>query len=462
MSLKVSLVIEPSSGNSVIYQRLAMETTNSVHRVKIGLIVVITNNETINIVLNKIKIIFKNSPAEQGLVFEYDSNLLIPNSETATWGMHGGPLGSGGQHIVLDQVPSLSASLDLVLEFLNQVDGSHLGSVTTTKSLIHDISPFHIRGYYFPGKARDLLEGEYWQSPDSHASGGEQIFAHDLGVMKYNPLESNFFQWRLKQDMDGKYMNGTENWHYRVWEKPVYAMAKGTVIDVENDQEENIPGATTKKENHVWIQHGAEAVAYAHFKFHTIDTSKIYKGAEVSQGQFLGQVGNTGGSSEPHLHIHAIKGTAVNDGHLRPLLFTNISILSYDELMNSSNPQWVDVQGYGLPAIWASVYPKPEEYYKENVLDKWNAVVHILFGVIGGGGGVTYYPSGKPGPPIDPLPLRLRNLSSAKRDIIVGIAISELAEILSDSKSKLELEKTGISVISRALKQMNEELVSEK
>lgn len=84
--------------------------------------------------------------------------------------------------------------------------------------------------------------------------------------------------------------------------------------------------------------------------------------------------------------------------------------------------------------------------------------MYILFGVIGGGDGVTYRPSGKPGPPIDPLPLRLRSLSPAKRDIIAGLAITELAEILSNSKSKLDLEKTGLNLITGALKEMEESL----
>lgn len=43
----------------------------------------------------------------------------------------------------------------------------------------------------------------------------------------------------------------------------------------------------------------------------------------VATGQPLGQVGNSGNSSEPHLHIHAVRATAPDsaDGEPVPILF---------------------------------------------------------------------------------------------------------------------------------------------
>ena len=169
-------------------------------------------------------------------------------------------------------------------------------------------------GYSFPGKPEDLLEGENWQSPDFHGAGvkGEQIFAHDLGVMKYNPKASNYRQWRFTTKYDGTPTDGSLNEHFRVWKKPVYAMADGEVIQVRDNEEDNTPQKTNNpdKENHVWIQHGddnhPEAVAYAHFKQGSIDTSKIFgrivsssgvilkRGARVKRGDLLGLVGNSG------------------------------------------------------------------------------------------------------------------------------------------------------------------------
>jgi murein DD-endopeptidase MepM/ murein hydrolase activator NlpD len=44
-----------------------------------------------------------------------------------------------------------------------------------------------------------------------------------------------------------------------------------------------------------------EYLFFAHFKQHSI---KVKQGQKVNQGQLLGLCGNSGNSSEPHLHFH--------------------------------------------------------------------------------------------------------------------------------------------------------------
>ena len=44
-----------------------------------------------------------------------------------------------------------------------------------------------------------------------------------------------------------------------------------------------------------------EYLFFAHFKHHSI---KVKEGQKLKQGQLLGQCGNSGNSSEPHLHFH--------------------------------------------------------------------------------------------------------------------------------------------------------------
>jgi len=367
----VSVIVEPSQGDSIIYQRLAKETSDSPHKIKIGFVLIMKNNEVVDLYLDKVKIIYKHSTGPFQ-VFEYAAGLLFMKAGMTTiWEMKGGSKVDGGQQIVLNTIPLPSSSLTLILEFREPPEpfsGAFVGSVTITKSLTPHIPPPSVGlvGYSFPGKLEDLEEGEYWQSPDTHGIGGEEIFAHDLGVMKYNPDAAHFTEWRFKVDNNGKIEAATLNESYRVWEKPVYAMADGKVMDfdgavVSNMDDNKIGGVPGADSNHVWIQHGGpngEAVVYAHFRKDTIDTTKIFRNAPISKGQFLGNAGNSGGSGEPHLHIGAFKLEASQKGHVRPLLFTNTSILSYNEIENNPDPQWVNLHGDGLPTVWAAVYPK--------------------------------------------------------------------------------------------------------
>ena len=84
-------------------------------------------------------------------------------------------------------------------------------------------------------------------------------------------------------------------------------------------------------------------------------------------------------------------------------------------------------------------------------LDKWVSVVTILFGVVNDAGGIVITPGGRP-IPIDPWgPLRL---SPSKRDVLLGLAVTELAELTSNSTVRRELENVGIHTISKAVEQL--------
>jgi peroxiredoxin len=66
-------------------------------------------------------------------------------------------------------------------------------------------------------------------------------------------------------------------------------------------------------------------------------------------------------------------------------------------------------------------------------ITKWAAVMTILFGVTQGGGGLGYTPGGKP-IPIDPSGPLMR-LSAEKKDVLLQLAISELAKGVKDYRT---------------------------
>jgi len=85
--------------------------------------------------------------------------------------------------------------------------------------------------------------------------------------------------------------------------KRTYAPGSGIIVKVKNDFPENKPGDMPKTSgNHVIIDHeNGEFSVLSHFKKGSII---VKEKDNVQIGQFLGLCGNSGHSSEAHLHYH--------------------------------------------------------------------------------------------------------------------------------------------------------------
>ena len=98
----------------------------------------------------------------------------------------------------------------------------------------------------------------------------------------------------------------TLNESYFAFGKEYLAPAEGVVVSMENNVEDNEPVGTFNEQqplgNYVILDHGNEEFSYlVHFKHQSI---VVKKGDKVKQGDLLGLVGNSGNSSEPHIHFH--------------------------------------------------------------------------------------------------------------------------------------------------------------
>ncbi len=108
---------------------------------------------------------------------------------------------------------------------------------------------------------------------------------------------------------------GKKNEDYYAFGRDVLAPADGTVIEKIEGVRENMPGSMNPYSgvgNCVLIQHRDDEVSVlAHFKQGTI---QVKAGDQVKRGQVLGQCGNSGNSSEPHIHYHVQHSPILQDG----------------------------------------------------------------------------------------------------------------------------------------------------
>lgn len=108
-----------------------------------------------------------------------------------------------------------------------------------------------------------------------------------------------------------------DNKSYRAYGAEVLAVANGSVVATKDGIPENIPGITSRAVpitaetvggNHIVLDIGGGRYAfYAHLQPGSL---KVKVGDRVSRGQVIGLVGNTGNSTEPHLHFHIADGVS--------------------------------------------------------------------------------------------------------------------------------------------------------
>ena len=105
------------------------------------------------------------------------------------------------------------------------------------------------------------------------------------------------------------------NEDYFAFAREILTPAGGIVTDVISGVRDNVPGSMNPYSalgNAVFIQHREHEVSVlAHLKLGSI---KVKLGDKVKRGQVIGLCGNSGNSSEPHLHYHLQNTPIIQDG----------------------------------------------------------------------------------------------------------------------------------------------------
>ncbi|ANP55649.1 hypothetical protein J2Z21_005718 [Streptomyces griseochromogenes] len=92
---------------------------------------------------------------------------------------------------------------------------------------------------------------------------------------------------------------------YAAYGRPVHAPCDGRVISAVNTLPDQRPGELRYQPvygNHVFLDTGHEIIKLAHLRPGSVT---VKPGDVVEAGRLLGEVGNSGNSTEPHLHLHA-------------------------------------------------------------------------------------------------------------------------------------------------------------
>lgn len=118
---------------------------------------------------------------------------------------------------------------------------------------------------------------------------------------------------------------------YPYYGDPILATADGVVVEMENGQPEQIPGqnpvgvtAANAAGNNIIesIYGGRYFVLYAHLKTGSIPPH-IRVGTRVRAGQQIGELGNSGSTTSPHLHFQVMDQPYSLDAAGLPFVFTN-------------------------------------------------------------------------------------------------------------------------------------------
>jgi murein DD-endopeptidase MepM/ murein hydrolase activator NlpD len=136
-------------------------------------------------------------------------------------------------------------------------------------------------------------------------------YTKELNYPVESPAQKNAFDLVIKNEKGNSFKtNGKTNEDFYAFNKELLAPCDGTVVSVVDGIKDNQSGVLNPLHipgNTVIIQNtNNEYLFFAHFKQNSI---VVKQGQKIKQGQLLGLCGNSGNSSEPHLHFH-IQNTA--------------------------------------------------------------------------------------------------------------------------------------------------------
>jgi len=242
------------------------------------------------------------------------------------------PAGAGRVMLVSLDFPTLADVPSGITNQLSVVARDPLSSSEKAKKLSYKVADVPLTGQQ-PPVLSPPLEGSGWIASDGCCN---PAISHLSAVVPINnslvAAERFAVDW-IKVDADGRVVTGNPkklaNWvGYGV---DVKAVSAGVVAEVRDDLPDQVPGVRENLPldavpgNRVVENLGGGIYAvYAHLKPGSVH---VKVGQPLAVGQTLGQLGNSGGSSAPHLHFHLVLGTSVTSSNGFPYVLNSFQMV---------------------------------------------------------------------------------------------------------------------------------------
>jgi len=208
-------------------------------------------------------------------------------------------------------------SFDTAIRIEQHGPGSGSGTIQVAELDINPAAPITIQS---------PLRGKNW----SAANGPSNTSPHRRAVLPANGQphigQRYAIDWIQLGD-DGNSFTGDKhkNSSYHAWDQEIHAVADGKIVEVKDGLAENVPNSgkiavtissDTLAGNHIIQDLGdGHFAAYAHLRPGTL---KVKVGDTVHAGDVIGRLGNTGNSSEPHLHFQVCDAPSFPDSEGLP------------------------------------------------------------------------------------------------------------------------------------------------
>jgi Peptidase family M23 len=179
------------------------------------------------------------------------------------------------------------------------------------------------------------LSGKHWVAVNGCCGADSIHRSSSLSVNGGIYFAQRFAIDWMRLDEAGRFVHGDlSNVHnYDSYGADVLAVADGTVVETLNDLDDQKPGTLPDPKtitlenvdgNHIVMDLGDGVFAfYAHLQKNSV---RVSPGERVKRGQILGELGNTGNTSAPHLHFHLMEGISVLGSNGIPYQIDSFSI----------------------------------------------------------------------------------------------------------------------------------------